>query len=156
MLELRAPEDMLREVRLRVTRPRVAVLTAVHAHPHADTDTLAGIVRSDLGTVSTQAVYDALAALTTAGLVRRIKPAGSPSLYEARVGDNHHHIVCRSCGTIADVDSRSPSRARSAPRSVGVVGHGDARIGAVTTRHAPKSLARLQRFSLTSRQPRTA
>jgi Fur family ferric uptake transcriptional regulator len=104
MLELRAPEDMLRQARLRVTRPRVAVITAVRAHPHADTDTLAGIVRSDLGAVSTQAVYDALAALTTAGLVRRIRPAGSSARYEMRIGDNHHHVVCRSCGTIADVD----------------------------------------------------
>jgi len=101
---MRAPEDLLREARLRVTRPRVAVLTAVHAHPHADTDTLAGIVRSQLGTVSTQAVYDVLAALTGARLVRRIEPAGSPARYEARIGDNHHHVVCRSCGTIADVD----------------------------------------------------
>jgi Fe2+ or Zn2+ uptake regulation protein len=97
-------EPQLREAALRVTRPRVAVLTAVHEHPHADTDSIAGIVRGDLGEVSTQAVYDVLRALTVAGLVRRIEPAGSPTRYETRVGDNHHHVVCRSCGDIADVD----------------------------------------------------
>ena len=95
---------MLREVDLRVTRPRVAVLSAVHAHPHADTDSVIRAVREDLPDVSHQAVYDVLRALTTAGLVRRIQPAGSVARYESRVGDNHHHIVCRSCGVIADVD----------------------------------------------------
>jgi Fe2+ or Zn2+ uptake regulation protein len=97
-------EHMLREAALRVTRPRLAVLSAVHAHPHADTDSIIGIVRSDLGGVSHQAVYDVLRALTTAGLLRRIEPPGSVARYEARVGDNHHHVVCRSCGAIADVD----------------------------------------------------
>ena len=97
-------ERMLREVELRVTRPRVAVLAAVHDHPHADTDTLIGVVRRDVGDVSHQAVYDVLRALTGAGLVRRIQPSGSVARYEARVGDNHHHVVCRSCGAIADVD----------------------------------------------------
>ena len=97
-------DDLLREAELRVTRPRVAVLSAVHAHPHADTDTLIQAVRADLGEVSHQAVYDVLRALTVKGLVRRIEPAGSVARYEARVGDNHHHVVCRSCGTIADVD----------------------------------------------------
>ena len=97
-------ERMLRGVALRVTRPRVAVLSAVHDHPHADTDSLIGIVREDLGDVSHQAVYDVLRALTGAGLVRRIQPTGSVARYEARVGDNHHHVVCRSCGAIADVD----------------------------------------------------
>jgi Fe2+ or Zn2+ uptake regulation protein len=80
------------------------VLSAVHEHPHADTDSIVGAVREDLGEVSTQAVYDVLRALTTAGLVRRIEPAGSVARYESRVGDNHHHVVCRSCGAIADVD----------------------------------------------------
>ena len=94
----------LREVALRVTRPRLAVLSAVHEHPHADTDTLIRAVREDLADVSHQAVYDVLRALTAAGLVRRIEPAGSVARYEARVGDNHHHVVCRSCGAIADVD----------------------------------------------------
>ena len=95
---------MLRGVALRVTRPRVAVLSAVHDHPHADTDSIIGVVREDLGEVSHQAVYDVLRALTAAGLVRRFQPTGSVARYEARVGDNHHHMVCRSCGVIADVD----------------------------------------------------
>jgi Fur family transcriptional regulator, stress-responsive regulator len=97
-------ERMLRQVELRVTRPRVAVLAAVHDHPHADTDSIIRVVRDDLGEVSHQAVYDVLRALTSAGLVRRIQPSGSAARYEARVGDNHHHVVCRSCGVIADVD----------------------------------------------------
>jgi Fur family transcriptional regulator, stress-responsive regulator len=96
--------SLLREASLRVTRPRVAVLSAVHDHPHADTDSIIGVVRADLGEVSHQAVYDVLRALTTAGLVRCIQPKGSVARYEARVGDNHHHLVCRSCGVIADVD----------------------------------------------------
>jgi Fur family ferric uptake transcriptional regulator len=96
--------DLLRGAALRVTRPRVAVLSAVHAHPHADTDRIIGAVRRDLPKVSHQAVYDSLRTLTAAGLVRRIQPSGSVARYEARVGDNHHHVVCRSCGTIADVD----------------------------------------------------
>lgn len=95
---------MLREAALRVTRPRIAVLNAVYGHPHADTDSIIGIVRDDLGDVSHQAIYDVLRALTTAGLVRRIQPAGSVARYESRVGDNHHHVVCRSCGVIADAD----------------------------------------------------
>ena len=95
---------MLRRAALRVTRPRVAVLSAVHEHPHADTSSIIGVVREDLGEVSHQAVYDVLRALTAAGLVRCIEPPGSVARYEARVGDNHHHIVCRSCGAIADVD----------------------------------------------------
>jgi Fur family transcriptional regulator, stress-responsive regulator len=95
---------MLRGASLRVTRPRMAVLAAVHAHPHADTDTLIGVVRQDSGEVSHQAVYDVLGALTDARLVRRIQPRGSVARYEARVGDNHHHLVCRSCGAIVDVD----------------------------------------------------
>ena len=96
--------DQLRAADLRVTRPRVAVLEAVHAYPHADTESIFGAVRSGLPDVSRQAVYDVLAALTTAGLVRRIQPSGSVARYESRVGDNHHHVVCRSCGVIADVD----------------------------------------------------
>ncbi|BCJ30129.1 Fur family transcriptional regulator [Actinocatenispora sera] len=95
---------MLRGVALRVTRPRMAVLAAVYEHPHADTDSIIGVVRAGLGGVSHQAVYDVLRALTTAGLIRRIEPPGSVARYEARVGDNHHHVVCRSCGIIADVD----------------------------------------------------
>ena len=95
---------MLRGVALRVTRPRVAVLTAVRDRPHADTDTIIGLVRADLGEVSHQAVYDVLRVLSDVGLLRRIQPPGSVARYEARVGDNHHHVVCRSCGAIADVD----------------------------------------------------
>jgi Fur family transcriptional regulator, stress-responsive regulator len=97
-------QQMLRGAALRVTRPRVAVLSAVHAHPHADTDSIIGAVRSGLPEVSHQAVYDSLQALTVAGLVRRIQPSGLVARYESRVGDNHHHVVCRSCGLIADVD----------------------------------------------------
>jgi len=94
----------LRTAELRVTRPRLAVLEAVHAHPHADTDTIFSAVRVGLPDVSRQAVYDVLGALTSAGLVRRIQPLGLVARYESRVGDNHHHVVCRSCGIIADVD----------------------------------------------------
>jgi Fur family ferric uptake transcriptional regulator len=79
-------------------------MAAVEAHPHADTDTLIGAVRAELPTVSHQAVYDVLRALSLAGLVRRIQPSGSLARYESRVGDNHHHVVCRGCGAIADVD----------------------------------------------------
>ena len=97
-------EEMLRGASLRVTRPRVAVLGAVHTHPHADTDSIIGAVRRDVPSVSHQAVYDSLHRLTDAGLLRRIQPTGSVARYESRIGDNHHHVVCRSCGDIADVD----------------------------------------------------
>jgi Fur family transcriptional regulator, stress-responsive regulator len=97
-------EGMLRTASLHVTRPRVAVLAAVHDHPHADTYSIIDLVRQELSGVSRQAVYDVLHALTNAGLVRRIHPRGSVARYESRVGDNHHHVVCRSCGAIADVD----------------------------------------------------
>ena len=96
--------EQLRIADLRVTRPRLAVLEVVHAHPHADTETIFSAVRSGLPDVSRQAVYDVLGALTTVGLVRRIQPAGMVARYESRVGDNHHHVVCRTCGVIADVD----------------------------------------------------
>ena len=96
--------QVLRAAELRVTRPRVAVLGAVHEHPHADTDAIIGAVRTELPEVSHQAVYDSLRTLTSAGLVRRFQPSGSLARYELRVGDNHHHLVCRSCGVIADVD----------------------------------------------------
>lgn len=97
-------EEFLRGADLRVTRPRLAVLDAVYEHPHADTNSIIGFVRDDLGDVSHQAVYDVLRALTGAGLVRHIQPPGSVARYESRVGDNHHHVVCRECGSIADVD----------------------------------------------------
>ena len=96
--------QMLRDAGLRVTRPRVAVLGAVQAHPHSDTDSLIAATRREVPEVSHQAVYDCLHALTRSGLVRRIQPPGSVARYESRVGDNHHHVVCRSCGIIADVD----------------------------------------------------
>ncbi|SFJ64336.1 Fur family transcriptional regulator, ferric uptake regulator [Amycolatopsis sacchari] len=97
-------EEQLRAVSLRVTRPRLAVLAALRDHPHVDTETVIALVRAELPSVSHQAVYDVLRALTDAGLVRRIQPAGANARYETRVGDNHHHVVCRSCGAIADVD----------------------------------------------------
>lgn len=97
-------ESLLRQSALRVTRQRVAVLVAVDSHPHADTDSIIAAVRAEIGEVSHQAVYDVLRALHDAGLVRRIEPAGSVARYESRVGDNHHHVVCRECGTVADVD----------------------------------------------------
>ncbi len=104
MVAISELQCLLRGASLRVTRPRVAVLAAVHEHPHADTHSIIGRVREDLGEVSAQAVYDVLRALTDGGLVRRIHPPGSVARYESRVGDNHHHVVCRSCGAIADID----------------------------------------------------
>ena len=97
-------ETQLRGVSLRVTKPRLAVLAALHDRPHIDTDTVINLVRAELPTVSHQAIYDVLRALTDTGLVRRIQPAGATARYESRVRDNHHHVVCRSCGAIADVD----------------------------------------------------
>ncbi len=97
-------EQSLREAGLRVTQQRLAVLDAVRRLPHADTDSLIGAVRADNGEISHQAVYDVLKALTEAGLVRKIQPLGQVARYEGRVGDNHHHAVCRGCGAIADVD----------------------------------------------------
>lgn len=97
-------ESLLRAASLRVTAPRLAVLAAVGEHPHADVEAIAAAVRVRIGSVSTQAVYDVLKALTQARLLRRIEPAGSPALFETRVGDNHHHLVCRSCGMVQDVD----------------------------------------------------
>ncbi|GAC1383999.1 MAG: Fur family transcriptional regulator [Marmoricola sp.] len=96
--------EQLRDVDLRVTQPRLAVLSAVEAHPHADTDTIIEAARTELADVSHQAVYDVLKALTSAGLIRRIQPHGHLARYETRVGDNHHHAVCRTCGAISDVD----------------------------------------------------
>ena len=97
--------ERLRHHGLRATAPRVAVLRAVgELDGHPDTDTIAKRVRDTLGTISTQAVYDGLHAMTRVGLLRRIEPAGSPARYETRVGDNHHHLVCRTCGRLVDVD----------------------------------------------------
>lgn len=96
--------ERLRSADLRVTRPRIAVLHSVNLNPHADTETIIGAVRSCLPDVSRQAVYDILHALTAVRLLRRFQPPGSVARYETRVGDNHHHMVCRTCGAIADVD----------------------------------------------------
>jgi Fe2+ or Zn2+ uptake regulation protein len=95
---------MLRGAALRVTRPRLAVLNAVQRNPHVDTDSIIVALRTTDPEVSRQSVYNSLHALTEAGLLRRIQPAGSVARYEARIDDNHHHVVCRSCGRIADVD----------------------------------------------------
>lgn len=94
----------LRSVGLRVTRPRLAVLDVLRTGGHLDVGEIATQVRTRLDSVSIQAVYDVLGALSRAGLARRVEPAGSPARYEARAGDNHHHVVCRSCGAIADID----------------------------------------------------
>ncbi|MFT3715184.1 MAG: transcriptional repressor [Gordonia sp. (in: high G+C Gram-positive bacteria)] len=94
----------LRGAGLRVTRPRTAVLTAVAGHPHAVTEEILDSVHAQAPDVSRQAVYDVLHALTDAGLVRKIQPAGHVARYEARIGDNHHHLVCRECGDVQDVD----------------------------------------------------
>lgn len=94
----------LRAAGLRVTAPRRAVLAWLVEHPHSTVDAIGAAVRESLGTVSTQAVYDVLGVCTAAGLLRRIEPAGHPARYECRVGDNHHHVVCRSCGRTDDVD----------------------------------------------------
>jgi Fur family transcriptional regulator, stress-responsive regulator len=97
-------EEMLRAHGLRVTRPRLAVLDVLTRGGHLEVDEIARQVRTRLDSVSTQAVYDVLGALSRAGLARRIEPAGSPARFEARVGDNHHHVVCRGCGAIEDLD----------------------------------------------------
>jgi Fe2+ or Zn2+ uptake regulation protein len=97
-------ESLLREHGLQVTAQRLAVLKAVSALPHATADEIADDVRGRIGSVSRQAVYDALGILVEKGVVRRIQPAGSPARYEDRVGDNHHHLVCRSCGRAVDID----------------------------------------------------
>jgi Fur family ferric uptake transcriptional regulator len=98
------PTQRLRDRGLRVTAQRVAVLRAVTSAPHTSADAVAATVRGEIGAISTQAVYDALATLTESGLLRRIEPAGSPARYEDRVGDNHHHLICRVCERMVDVD----------------------------------------------------
>ena len=100
----RDPADVFRERGVQVTAQRLAVLRAVGARPHCTADEVAGAVRSEIGAISRQAVYDALAILAEKGLIRRIQPARSPALYEDRVGDNHHHVICRICGKTVDVD----------------------------------------------------
>jgi Fe2+ or Zn2+ uptake regulation protein len=102
-------EQLLREAGLRVTKPRVAVIGALREHPHSGADTVLGVVRRRLGTVSTQAVYDVLNVFAERGVARRIQPTGSVARYELRSGDNHHHVVCRVCGTVGDVDCATGS-----------------------------------------------
>lgn len=96
--------ERLRASGLRATRPRIAVLRWLAGHPHSTADQAANAVRPELGSVSTQAVYDVLHACTDAGLLRRIEPAGHPARFESRTADNHHHLVCRACGRTEDVD----------------------------------------------------
>ncbi|MGE0040315.1 MAG: Fur family transcriptional regulator [Vicinamibacterales bacterium] len=98
------PAALLRDRGIQVTAQRLAVLRAVSGHPHITADGVAEIVRSGIGAISLQSVYDALGVLVAEGLVRRIQPAGSPALYEDRVGDNHHHLICRVCGRVVDVE----------------------------------------------------
>lgn len=98
------PGAILRKHAIPITAQRLAVLRAVSNRPHATADALAKDVRAEIGAISRQAVYNALGMLAEKGLIRRIQPAGSAALYEDRVGDNHHHLICRTCGTTADVD----------------------------------------------------
>ncbi len=98
------PADLLRERGIQVTAQRLAVLRAVAAQPHVTADGVVDLVKDDIGAISRQSVYDALGMLVGEGLIRRIQPAGSPARFEARVGDNHHHMICRVCGKTTDVD----------------------------------------------------
>jgi Fur family transcriptional regulator, stress-responsive regulator len=98
------PAHLLRQRGIQVTAQRLAVLRAVAAQPHIAADAVAEIVRSEIGAISLQSVYDALSLLVAEGLIRRIQPAGSPARFEGRVGDNHHHLICRTCGRMVDVD----------------------------------------------------
>lgn len=97
-------DALLRRHGLLVTAQRLAVLRAVSGRPHSTADDIDKVVRAEIGAIAHQTVYDALAALTDKGLLRRIQPAGSPARYEDRVGDNHHHLICRACGRMVDVD----------------------------------------------------
>ena len=101
---IRPPVEVLREHGVNPTSQRVAVLSAVAVHPHSSADAIADVARRELGSISRQSVYDALTLLVESGILRRIQPIGSPALYESRVGDNHHHLICRECGAVADVD----------------------------------------------------
>ncbi len=95
---------LLRQHGLQVTAQRIAIMHAVGAHPHATADEILEAVVEEIGSISRQAVYDSLAAMADKGLIRRIQPAGSPARFEDRVGDNHHHLICRSCSTMYDID----------------------------------------------------
>lgn len=106
---------LLRERGLQITAQRLAVMNAVAAQPHITADAVADVVRARIGAISLQSVYDALGLLVSEGLVRRIQPAGSPARFEARVGDNHHHLICRDCGRVVDVDCATGSAPCLAP-----------------------------------------
>jgi len=101
---LESPADLLRRSGVQVTAQRLAVLAAVSGRPHGTAEEVTEVARGKIGVISRQAVYDALGVLADKGLIRRIQPAGSPARYEGRVGDNHHHLICRSCGQMVDVD----------------------------------------------------
>jgi Fur family ferric uptake transcriptional regulator len=103
------PADLLRQRGIQVTAQRLAVLRAVAGQPHITADGVAGAVRAEIGAISTQSVYDALSVLVAEGLLRRIQPSGSPARFENRVGDNHHHLICRVCGLVVDVDCATGS-----------------------------------------------
>ena len=98
------PADLLRQPGIQVTAQRLAVLRAVSAQPHITADSVAEVVRAEIGAISRQSVYDALGVLVEKGLLRRIQPVGSPARFEDRVGDNHHHLICRTCGEVVDID----------------------------------------------------
>ena len=98
------PADLLRQRGIQVTAQRLAVMRAVASQPHISADGISDVVRQEIGTISRQSVYDALTVLVPEGLIRRIQPAGSPARFETRVGDNHHHVICRECGRMSDVD----------------------------------------------------
>ena len=98
------PAELLRQHGYRVTAQRLAVMRAVESRPHLTAEDVVDIVRNDIGAISRRAVYDAVSSLADEGVLRRIQPAGSAARYEVRVGDNHHHLVCRSCGSLVDVD----------------------------------------------------
>lgn len=99
-----APAELLRQHGLHITAQRLAVMKAVGGQPHITADGVAELVRAEIGAISLQSVYDALGVLAGAGLIRRIQPSGSPARFEDRVGDNHHHLICRICGRVVDVD----------------------------------------------------
>ncbi|MGE2836397.1 Fur family transcriptional regulator [Mycobacterium sp. SMC-4] len=114
---MREWEKRLRSANLRVTRPRLAVLAELHEHPHSGVDEIAAGARRRIGSLSTQAVYDVLHALTEARLLRRVEPAGSRPRFELQTDDNHHHLVCRSCGALADVECDGPGAPCLHPRA---------------------------------------
>ena len=101
--------DLLRQLGIQVTAQRLAVLRAVTGHPHVTADAVAEVVRAEIGAISLQSVYDALGVLVAKGLIRRIQPSGSSARFEDRVGDNHHHLICRVCGRVVDVDCAAGS-----------------------------------------------